>query len=134
MSIKHYLKQTHNIDKEIETLLESAERLRSQAERTTSSIGGVGGDHDPHSRELIMAKLVDTEAQINERVDALVDAKREILSNIEKIEDSNSRLFLTLFYIEGRPYWDICEKMHYSYRHLTNIHNKAIKDYKQVSE
>lgn len=134
MAIKERLKQSNNINKEIDSLIEVAETLRSKAERTTASIGDSTSAHDPHSRELIIAKLVDTERLINQRIDCLCDVQAEIVGTIAKIPDSTYRLILTMHYVDKVSLTDIAQALNYSYSHIKRLRDEAIKEYSKISK
>ena len=133
MAIKQKLKQSNNINREIDSLIEVAETLRSKAERTTASIGDSTSAHDPHSRELIIAKLVDTERLISERIDCLCDLQNEIVSTIAKIPDSTHRLILTMRYMDKVSLTEIARALNYTYRHINRLHNEAVREYEKMS-
>ena len=52
-----------------------------------------------------------------------------IISSIEKMDNETEKTLLTLKYIEGYTWEEVCEKMNYSLRQVYYLHNNALKHY-----
>ena len=52
-----------------------------------------------------------------------------IICSIEKMENETEKTLLTLKYIEGYTWEEVCEIMNYSLRQVYYLHNNALKHY-----
>lgn len=56
-----------------------------------------------------------------------LDNRLAIRACINNVEDERYRTLLRYRYIEGLTFEDLAEKMGYSYRHVMNLHKKALE-------
>ena len=100
MTAKEYLRQTLKIDKEINILLQTIEKLEAEAEKTTTVLNPKKvegqGSFNLHSREDTIVKLIDFKNKVNCKIDKLVDLKNEIFERIERVESTDYRNVLIL--------------------------------------
>lgn len=133
MTAKEYLRQTLKIDKEINILLQTIEKLEAEAEKTTTVLNPKKvegqGSFNLHSREDTMVKLIDFKNKVNRKIDKLVDLKNEIFERIEQVESADYRNLLILRYINLNSFEEIAVTMCYSYRHVTRMHGWALQEF-----
>ena len=126
MTVKEWLLRAKNIDDEINSLNEEAERAFSKATVRTRSTGGSTASPD-NSTERKFINYAMYRAYIDERVEVLYKTKLEILAAIDKVRDNDLRLLLIKRYIKFKTFDKIAEEMHYSYVHIVhNLHPKAL--------
>lgn len=78
------------------------------------------------------AKLADYEAELDEMIDKLVDMKRVILTQLEKLKDIDHYKVLKLRYIHCYTFERIATEMDYSIRHIWRIHGRALQAFEKV--
>ncbi len=120
---KDWLTRGWRLDREIDALL----RLKRETwERLTSAVSGPGdgvrSSPDPHRFD----KYAALEGLIDEKVDALVDTQKEVVSAISLVEDGSLRTLLLLRYTSFLTWEQIAEEMNYSTRRIMQLHPAAL--------
>jgi len=130
MTSKEYLSLAYRIDQRINSKLEQIVSLRALATKATSTLSDTppSGTRNVHSMEDIIAKIVDLENEINRDIDILVDLKREFVSVIRKIDNTEYQTLLELRYLCFKTWEQIAVDMGYSLQHIFRIHDKALKE------
>lgn len=126
--IRDQLAELEYCETRIKSYMAHAERLRSLAERTTTTFS-YAGSHNTFTtdrREEAIAKLVDLETLIQEEVSRLCDLKQAMLIRLAGVHDNTCRTLLELRYLEGKTWPEIADAMFFSHRHVFNIHKKAL--------
>ena len=135
MAAKEYLRQTLKIDKEINILLQTIEKLEADAEKTTTVLNPKKvegqGSFNLHSREDTIVKLIDFRNKVNGKIDKLVDLKNEIYDKINLVENTDHRNLLILRYVNLNSFEEIAVTMCYSYRHVTRMHGWALQEFEK---
>ena len=90
----------------------------------------VQSSHD-NSMEAIIAKIVDQQTAINQRIDLLADTKSAISAEIDQLEKPDHRTVLRYRYICLCKWEDIADRMGYDRRHVSRIHNSALKAFSE---
>ncbi len=124
---KSYLQRYRAADDEINDLLREKERIMSRLTRMTTSISGMphgGGESDKMTDGV--AKVIELDAEIDSKVDALCDLRREVCANIATVGDANLRRILTLRYISGKTWEQIAVTTNYCYMQVCRLHGKAL--------
>ena len=126
---KEYLRGYQKALYEIKLAEEELESL--QAEKLYSSAFFDGMPRSKSGKADLanyMIKLEKLEQQyIKRRYQATVKAE-EIKDCIYKLECEKEKTFLILRYIRLRKLEEICEEMNYSWKHIHNIHAKALNN------
>ena len=128
MTAKEYLSQAYRVDRMITSKLQQVQSLRELATRATSTLSDapVGGSHNNHRMEDIIAKMIDLENEINGDIDRLVDLKRGIVAAIKSVPDPDHRVLLELRYLCFRSWGEIAADMRYSKDNIFKLHAKAL--------
>lgn len=128
LQIKEFLNRHYEISQSIDAKLEQIEELKNLALKITvgpfCESHGVGGYTDRVGRTT--ARIMDLENEINREIDRLIDVKTEILALIYTLPDSTERTVLERHYLLHEGWERIAEKLGYSSRHITRIHNRAL--------
>lgn len=129
MNAKEYLSQAYRIDQRINSKLEQIVSLRELATKATSTLSDtpVSGTRNVQSMECIIAKMIDLEVEINQDIDTLVDLKREIVSLIKQIQNTEYQTLLELRYLCFKTWEQIAVNLGYSVQHTFRIHDMALK-------
>ena len=128
MTAKEYLNQAYRLNELIESNLRQLEALRARS--TSLSSGGfeervqatMSGDRIP----LIVEKIIMLENKITAENIEMLDKLDEIRDTINKLEDRDERLALTLRYVEFKGWEEIAEKMHFEKRQVFRIHDRGL--------
>ena len=83
--------------------------------------------HNNHRLQDVISRLMDTEAEVDENIDRLVDLKIEIMNTIWKVEDVNCRHLLEERYINFKSWEEIASDMNVSVRWVHKLHAKGLE-------
>ena len=129
MTAKEYLEQAYTLDHRINSRLEQLSSLKALATRTTGILrqDAVKTTPDAHSREEIIAKVIDMEREIDREIDRLVDLKQEIRQVIGAVEDPILQTLLELRYLSFRTWTEIMQTMGYSKTSIWRFRKAALE-------
>lgn len=125
---KDFLNQISRLDALINRLLNTVATERSRL----TSIGcelkqdKVQTSGPKNTLEETVAKIVDLEADINRRIDELVDMKQEAFTMINRIPDLDQQNILIGRYIQLKKWEDIAFDLNFSISQVYKIHGKAL--------
>ena len=127
MTVKEYLGQAYRLDQRINSKLEQVASLNELATKCTSTLTGM--PRNPNRGTSTMAdavgKIVDLQAEINRDIDRLVDLKREMVSLIKAVDNTEYQTLLELRYLCFRTWEQIAVDMGYSIQHIYRLREKA---------
>ena len=124
-----YLKQYAILDKKIDRLIAEAERMRSRLGKLTptlSDMPGGGGSIYKSADIALIDKIVDIEAEINEKIDRAIDLRMKIQQMIDDIDDEREKLLMQYRYLDGMTFEWIASEMKYHWRSVHKIHVRAL--------
>ena len=131
MTAKEYLNQTYRIDKMIESKIEQVRSLKDLSTKATAVLTDMPcGSRDIHSKENIIAKMLDMENELKSDIDSMVRIKKEVTDTINTVNDRNCRLLLEMRY-RLMSWEDIAADMNCSLRSIHYLHNRALKKVEQ---
>ena len=118
MTAKEYLSQAWNIDRRINDKLAHVAQLRDMATNVSTVISDMPRSPSPNNQRMenIIARLTDTEEEINADIDHLVSLKLEIMNTIWQVEDENAQMVLERRYHSFKSWEDIAADMSVSIR------------------
>ena len=129
MTTKEYLNKLRTLDKQIDSKLEQIDRLRSLAERVTTTLSftpkGAGG---ANRTDYCIERIWQLEKEVTEDIDRLVDMKSGIRGAIERVENDKYRLLLEYRYLCGNTWEQIAEKMRIDLRWVYRMHGRALQE------
>lgn len=129
MTIKTYLNQARTLDKQIDSKLEQVERLRSLAERTTTTLSfDPKGQSETNRTEYCVMKVLELEKEINADIDKLIDIKADIRNRIGRVESDKQRILLEQRYLCGKTWEQIADNMEVEPRTVYRIHGYALRE------
>lgn len=134
MTAKEYLSQVQRLNQIIDIKLEEVSSLRSLATRVTTAFGEerVQTSKKQSPMEEIIVKLMDLENEVNSDIDRLILLKEEVIENINKIDNCNLRLILTMRYINNRDWEDIADNILYDVRSIYRFHKQGLKEIDKI--
>ena len=124
-----YLRRALVLDMQIDAGFERIQQLRALAERRTAVYGRekVGGSGSADHRMDVVARIVDAERELDEKIDRMIALRTEIQETISRVQDERMRVLLELRYLNGRTWEDVAEEMNYTTRNIYNLHSAALK-------
>ena len=113
MTTKEWLNRARRLDYEISALIRAKDNAWEQVISITSSPSGVvvSSTKDPHKFD----RVIELDDKIDRRIDELCAIKAEILSAINKVEDTSLRTLLLERYINCKTWERIAVDMCYSF-------------------
>ena len=136
MTAKEYLSQARNIDQRINDKVAHVSQLRDMAMNVSAVISDMPKSPSPNNQrmESIIARLTDTEEEINADIDRLVSLKLEIMNTIWQVTDENAQMVLERRYHRFKSWEDSAADMGVSIRWVHKIHAKALDDVEKILE
>ena len=122
-------------DEEIDALILEQERALTNATSTVAQSGSekVQTSNVNTSENKFISYAAYSEL-IDKRIDRLYEIKKEILENVNKLDDATLRTLLILRYLNFQTWEMIACKMNYGYRHILRLHGNALIEIKNVIE
>ena len=130
MTAKEYLAQAGRLDHRINAKLDMLAALKDMATRTTSVMSEdiVSHTRNVHSLQDVIAKIIDTQEEINAEIDRLVDLKREVTDVIRQVRDPSCQVVLEYRYLCYRSWEEIAEDMKLNVRSVYRLHGQALRE------
>lgn len=130
MTASEYLSQIKNYDIRIERKVVELKDLRSKATSITATIGGDTVQSSGNSDKVghIVAKIIDTENEINRMIDEYIDLRNDCIRTIEKLRNPLQYSVIHKHYVEYKTLNQISEEDGYSYQYIIEIHNSALNE------
>lgn len=131
--IKEWLSRAKKADAEINALIAERDRALISATNVVPFVqcDKVQTSHVNSSENKFVNYAAYSEL-IDKCIDGLYEIKKEILENINKIDDSTVRTLLILRYLNFETWERIACKMNYSYKQVCRLHSKALDLIKDV--
>ena len=132
MTTKEYLLQVTLLDKKIDANLEMLAIQRSKLTRVTSkfdenkvqSSEGVNFDET-------LASVIDLEIKITKEIDAYINLRAKISSEINSMSDNTLSLILFKRYVLNKTLSEIARELNYSYDHVRHLHGQALMEFRR---
>lgn len=130
MTAKQFLNRARRIDREISQLIELKQHTRDRLTNITQTLAAdiVSGSPDPHKFD----KLAELENDINDKIDELVEVKREIFLVIQQVPSRTHRLVLMSYYLDMNTWEQTAVNMNYSWRQTMRIHGLALVEVEKL--
>lgn len=132
MTAKEYLGQAYRLDQRINSKLEQIRSLNELAAKCTSTITGMpkNPSHSTSMMEEAVGKIVDLQAEIDGDIGQLVDLKRDMVSIIKAVQNTECQTLLELRYLCFKTWEQIAVAMGYNLRHVYRLHDEAVESIK----
>ena len=132
MTVKEYLYQIWNLDREIEIKYRALEAARAQIgvmprQVDPDAVSHPDGISDPTFRYI--EKVMKLEAQLNKKIDKLIALKSRIISQIDGMDNRTYRNILTCRYVLMMKWDEVADAVGYDIRHCTKLHGKALQEF-----
>ncbi len=126
---REYFSKAYRIDHRIRSKFEQLESLNALATRATSTLSAMPRNPNRSTSTMadVIARIIDLQEEINQDIIRLVDSKREIMTIIKSIENSEYQTLLEKRYLCFLTWEKIAVDMSYTIHHLYKMHNTALE-------
>ncbi len=126
---REYFSKAYRIDHRIRSKFEQLESLNALATRATSTLSSMPRNPNRSTSKMadVIARIIDLQEEINQDIIHLVDTKREIMTIIKSIENSEYQTLLEKRYLCFLTWEKIAVDMCYTIHHLYKMHNAALE-------
>lgn len=128
MNAKDFLRQIRKLDKMIENKLAEVQQWKEIANNTTANLTGerVQSSGNPHKIADAIGRYIDLEREINQCIDDLVAAKKEVISVIEQLNATEYDV-LHKVYVQGFTFDEVAAACKRTTSWATTVHGRAMK-------
>lgn len=128
MTAKEYLEQAFHLDQRINSKIAMVDSLNLLATKATTTISDM--PRNPNRATSMMGdaveKIIDLQLEINSDIDQLVDLKREIMTVIKAVENSEYQMLLEKRYLCYYCWEQIASEMNYGLDNVFKVHRRAL--------
>lgn len=125
---KEKLREYRNISKEIGILQDELARLKSQLLTAPQPDGMPHSNYKTDRFADMMAKIIDLDIYLYQRLNRLYDCQKEVEEAIEALP-SLERSLMRLRYIEGKRWEEIAVELGYSWNRVHHYHKRALNKF-----
>ena len=128
MEAKEYLLQYKDAQREVDRLINERARWIARATKVTPTYTGMPhGDSGEDRMQDAVERLSEVEKELNEKIDKLVDLRREVEATIHTIGDERLETVLRYRYIDCMTFEQMAVKMNYCYKQICRMHGDALQ-------
>ncbi len=133
MTAKEYLNQVRSLEfkvsqrkKQVAELKQAAQLISSPSTGERVQVSQTGG-----ALEKAVEKYIGLAETAELQAISLNELKDEIITRIEKTDDSRLLKILTFRYLDYLTFEEIAVKMNYSFRQVCRLHRKGLEDFER---
>ena len=136
MNAKAYLEQARYLDMRIKSKCRQIETLNELADSCTAVLTNMPKSPGPSpSRvETSVLKILTLQEEIRVDIDRLVELKREIMSIIKEVSDTELQTLLEKRYLCYLSWEQIAVEMSFSIQHIYRMHDAALNAIDRILE
>lgn len=129
MTTKEYLQQISRLDKVINNKLIELTQLKEMSYSISAISTGDKVKYTPNCDPIgtTQVKIIEMEQKIDNLIDKYVDTKKEVINEIESMEDENTYHILFSKYIAKKTFEDIAVDINKSWRQTIRLHGIALQ-------
>lgn len=132
---KDYLQTIADLDERIDMMESEKSDLQDRLQHITPTLSfdkgsGHGGTQDKMAS--IIAKIVDLQKHIDEKVDEYIDMREEALGALEKMVNPTYMTILHRAYFLHHSLERIASDMNFCYRWVCILHGRALQEFDKV--
>ena len=133
MNAKEFLRQIKKLDRLIENKLIEIQRWKDIANNTTATLSGerVQSSGNPQKIADAIGRYIDLEREINQDIDELVEAKKDVISVIEQLNATEYDIIHKI-YVQYLTLEDVADAYDRTYSWATTIHGRALKHVQNI--
>ena len=128
ITVKEFLSMPAEIEQKIKSLELKKQALVTMAENITSTLNTSpgGGTPEAHRMEKLLAEAADLDKRIKKLRLMQIDAKKDILDTIEKLENPLQQTVLIMKYLDFKTRSRIAIDLKYSLHYINVIESQGI--------
>lgn len=133
MNAKDFLRQIKKLDRLIENKLIEIQRWKDIANNTTATLSGerVQSSGNPQKISDAICRYIDLEREINQDIDELVEAKKDVIGVIEQLNATEYDIIHKI-YVQYLTLEDVADAYDRTYSWATTIHGRALKHIQNI--
>lgn len=133
MNAKEFLRQIKKLDRLIENKLIEIQRWKDIANNTTATLSGerVQSSGNPQKIADAICRYIDLEREINQDIDELVEAKKDVIGVIEQLNATEYDIIHKI-YVQYLTLEDVADAYDRTYSWATTIHGRALKHIQNI--
>lgn len=133
MNAKDFLRQIKKLDRLIENKLIEIQRWKDIANNTTATLSGerVQSSGNPQKIADAICRYIDLEREINQDIDELVEAKKDVIGVIEQLNATEYDIIHKI-YVQYLTLEDVADAYDRTYSWATTIHGRALKHVQNI--
>lgn len=134
MRTEEYLNQARHLDTQINSKLSQIESLNALVTKCTATLTDMPGNKNNGTSKMedTILKIITLQEEINSDIDVLVDLKKEIMTIIKKVENSEYRTLLENRYLSFLSWEKIAVEMKYSIQQVYRKRTEALKKIEEI--
>ena len=134
MGTEEYLNQARHLDTQINSKFSQIESLSTLATKCTATLTDMPGNKNNGTSKMedTILKIITLQEEINSDIDVLVDLKKEIMTIIKKVENSEYRTLLENRYLSFLSWEKIAVEMKYSIQQVYRKRTEALKKIEEI--
>lgn len=134
MRTEEYLNQARHLDTQINSKLSQIESLSALSTKCTATLTDMPGNRNNGTSKMedTILKIITLQEEINSDIDVLVDLKKEIMTIIKKVENSEYRTLLENRYLSFLSWEKIAVEMKYSIQQIYRKRTEALKKIEEI--
>lgn len=128
MTAKEYLRQLWQLDREINIKYQELEHLRASIgikAMNREDVVNSGQTSDPVAETV--TRIISMEEHINRKIDKLIDLRKKITDQIERMDSRIFRNILICRYVLMQNWDDVAESVGYERRYCIKLHGRALQ-------
>lgn len=127
---KQFLSRVRLFDRKIFLKLKELQQIKDMITTITPAYSdnpGSGGSGSHDKIDKAICKIVDLQDEINSYVDQFVDARKDVLQILEKLDDPDQYSVLHERYVLYKTFEQIAEDLNFSPQWIFTIHGRALQ-------
>lgn len=134
MDAKDFLEQINRIERTINAKTAEVSKLRDILYGVSAPMSNdpVQSSKTGDRMADIIAKIVDTENEINSLIDKYIDESKEIVKVIEQLKNPLHYTVIHKHYVSNMSFVEIAAVENFSYQYIVETHGKALKEIQNI--
>lgn len=132
MEVKHFLRQARYLDQEINANIREKDQLYSTLQKIPKLRLDAVQESRKNSLDDTYVKIIEMGDEIDQKIDRLIELKKEIKRIINSIEDTRYRIVLSDYYLAMHTWEEVAEINHWSYPHTMRLHGQALLEVNRI--
>lgn len=116
----------------IDEKLNDYEEQFARVTKVTASLNGIPKAHNKPN--YTVEELIDSSNELIKLLNKDVNKQKEILEQLDSMDNELHHTILYLRYIHDKSFWEIADKIGYSYYPTCKMHGKALNEFDELDK